>query len=59
MRISKIAFNATDVETLYDHINKAISDLELNFVGKAKIEMRRAKKVMERIRPHLKNRGIR
>ena len=59
MKITRIAYNAHDIEGVYDHVNKAIEHLGRNFVGKAKIEMKRAKKGLEKVRPHLKNRGIR
>ena len=59
MKINKIASNARDIESLYDHVNDALRHLGRNFIGKAKIELRAAKKDLEKIRPHLRNRGIR
>jgi hypothetical protein len=59
LKINKIAYNAREIESLYDHVNGALRHLGRNFIGKAKIELRLAKKDLEKIRPHLKNRGIR
>ena len=59
MKIVKISANARDHEVLHDHMNKALQYLNQNYVGKTKIEIRRALKKLESIRPHLKNKGIR
>jgi len=59
MKIIRIGFNATDMETLYNHLNRALLYLGRNHVGKTKIEIRRAIKKLEEIRPHLKNKGVR
>lgn len=59
MKIERIAVNATDYETLYGHMNKALEHLNRNHIGKSKIEIRNAIKKLERLRPHLKNKGVR
>ena len=59
MRIKKIAVNANDYEILYGHMKKALKYLNTNYVGKTKIEIRDAIKKLERLRPHLKNKGVR
>ena len=57
MKIQKISYNATDIETIYDHLNKALEHLNRNYVGKTKIEIKRAIRKLEEIRPHLKVKG--
>jgi len=59
MKVTKIAFNAHDIEGVYDNVNAALKHLGTNHIGKTKIELKNAKRGLERIRPHLKNRGIR
>jgi hypothetical protein len=57
MKIQKIAYNAHNIEKLYNHINKALKEISLDHIGKTKNELKSAKKELERIRPHLKNKG--
>lgn len=59
MKITRIAVNAHDYEALYGHMKKALVHLNRNYVGKTKIEIREAIKKLERLRPHLKNKGVR
>jgi hypothetical protein len=59
VKIIKLSYNATDIEKVYDLLNSAMNNLNRNFVGKTKIDIKNAIKKMEKIRPHLKNRGIR
>jgi len=59
MRIIKIAANATDYETLYKHISDAWEYLDKNYVGLAKVELKRAKRKICEMRPDLKNIGRR
>jgi len=59
MRITKIAVNAHDYEVLYGHMKKALEELNINHIGKTKIEIKNAIKKLERLRPHLKNKGVR
>jgi len=54
MKIQKISYNATDIEKLYDGMKKALSHLNRNYVGKSKIELKKAIKSLEKLRPHLK-----
>jgi len=54
MKIQKISYNATDIEKIYDHLNAALSHLNRNYVGKTKIEIKRAINKLEQVRPHLK-----
>ena len=54
MKIKKIAYNATDIEKLYDHLKKSLDHLNRNYIGKSKLEIKRAIKKLEQIRPHLK-----
>ena len=57
MKITKIADNARDVETVYDGLKKALGYLNQNYVGKTKIEIKKAIKKLEQVRPHLKYKG--
>ena len=61
MKIYRIAVNATDLEKVYDGLKKALQYLNLNYVGKTKIEIKKAIKELEEIRPHLqyKDRPVR
>jgi len=59
MRIKKIAVNANDHEKLYKHMKQALKHLNRNYIGKTKIEIKEAIKTLERLRPHLKNKGVR
>jgi len=54
MKIQKIAYNATDIEYIYDHLHLAFDHLNRNYIGKSKIELKRAIKKLEQVRPHLK-----
>jgi len=57
MKITRIASNATDIETVYDGLKKALSYLGQNYIGKTKIELKKAIKKLEQVRPHLKYKG--
>ncbi len=57
MKITRIADNASEIETIYDGLKKALSYLNQNYVGKTKIEIRKAIKGLEEVRPHLKYKG--
>ena len=59
MRIIRIASNAHEMESLYGHMKDAMKYLGMNFIGKAKNEIRDAIKELEELRPHLKNKGVR
>jgi hypothetical protein len=54
MKIYRIAVLADDAEDVYDGLKKALKYLEDDFIGKTKIEIKKAIKGMEKIRPHLK-----
>lgn len=55
MRIYHIAILADDIEDVYDGLKKAMGYLEQDFIGKTKIEIKKAIKGLEKIRPHLKD----
>lgn len=57
MKITRIADNARDVETVYDGLQKALKYLNQNYIGKTKIEIKKAIKKLEQVRPHLKYKG--
>jgi hypothetical protein len=57
LKITRIADNASEIETIYDGLKKALSYLNQNYVGKTKIEIRNAIKGLEEVRPHLKYKG--
>jgi len=57
MRIYRIAINATDLETVYEGLKKALLHLGRNHIGKTKNELKKALKDLERVRPHLKYKG--
>jgi hypothetical protein len=57
MKITKIADNANDIEVVYDGLKKALENLNRNYVGKTKIELKKAIKKLEQVRPHLKYKG--
>ena len=54
MKIYRVSANATDLATVYDGLKKALKYLDQDFVGKTKIEIKKAIKKLEQIRPHLK-----
>jgi hypothetical protein len=54
MKITRISVLADDLEDTYDGLKKALGYLNRNYVGKAKIEIKRALKKLEKVRPHLK-----
>jgi len=55
MRIIKIAATPHDSEELYSRLKKALKYLGQNYIGKTKKELKEAIKILERIRPDLKN----
>ena len=57
MKITRIAANATELETIYDGLKKALQYLDQNYVGKTKNEIKKALKGLEKERPHLKYKG--
>ena len=57
MKITRISANATDLETIYDGLKKALGYLNKNYIGKTKIEIKKAIKKLEQVRPHLKYKG--
>ena len=57
MKITKISVLADDLEDAYDGLKKALNHLNRNYVGKTKIEIKKALKKLERVRPHLKYKG--
>ena len=57
MKIIKLSDNAREAEAVYDGLKKALEYLNRNYVGKTKIEIRKAIKGMEKLRPHLKYKG--
>ena len=57
MKITRLSALADDLEDTYDGLKKALEYLNLNYVGKTKIEIRKAIKKLEGIRPHLKYKG--
>ena len=61
MRIVRIGtvVDAHDMESLYEHMKDALNNLGLNFIGKAKNNIRDSIKELEELRPHLKNKGVR
>jgi len=59
MRIIRIAINAGEYEDLYKHMKDALHYLNKNYIGKSKNEIKDAIKKLEKLRPHLKNKGVR
>jgi hypothetical protein len=57
MKITRISANATDLETIYDGLKKALQYLNQNYIGKTKNEIKKAIKDLEKVRPHLKYKG--
>lgn len=57
MKIIKLSELADDLENAYDGLNKALEYLNQNYVGKTKIEIKKALKRLEIARPHLKYKG--
>jgi len=57
MKIIKLSALADDLEDAYDGLNKALEYLSQNYVGKTKIEIKKALKKLEIVRPHLKHKG--
>ena len=55
MKIYRIAALAGDMEEVYDGLKKALNYLDNDFIGKTKIEIKKAIKGLEKIRPHLKD----
>jgi hypothetical protein len=54
MKITRISALADDLEDTYDGLKKALEYLNRNYVGKTKIEIKKALKRLEKVRPHLK-----
>ena len=54
MKIVRISENANDVANIYDGLKKALGHLNLSNVGKAKSELKKAIKDLEKVRPHLR-----
>jgi len=54
MKIIKIAELADDLEEVYDGLKKAMDNLNESSIAKVKIEIKKAIKGLEKIRPHLK-----
>ena len=57
MKIIRLSNNATEAEAVYDGLKKALEYLNRNYIGKTKIEIKKALKGMEKLRPHLKTKG--
>jgi len=57
MKITRISANATELETIYDGLKKALQYLNQNYIGKTKNEIKKALKGLEKTRPHLKYKG--
>lgn len=57
MKITRIADNATDIESVYDGLKKALRLLNQNYIGKTKNEIKKVIKKLEQVRPHLKYKG--
>lgn len=55
MKIYRISALANDMEKVYDGLKQALDYLDDDFVGKTKIEIKKAIKGLEKIRPHLKD----
>ena len=55
MRIVKLSATAHDYEVVYAGLKKAMEELKKNHVGKTKIEIKKAIKQLEKMRPDLKN----
>ena len=55
MRIHRIATLADDMEKVYDDLHEALEQLGRDNIGKTKIEIKKALKKLEEIRPHLKD----
>ena len=58
MKIYRIAMLTEDVEDVYYGLKIALKHLGNNNMGKAKNEIRKAIKGMEKIRPALKNKKV-
>ena len=57
MKITRLSDNAKEAEDVYDGLKKALEYLNRNYVGKTKIEIKKALKGLEKLRPHLKHKG--
>ena len=57
MKITRMSVLADDLEDTYDGLKKALEYLNRNYVGKTKIEIKKAIKKLEEVRPHLKYKG--
>ena len=55
MRIFRVAL-AYDEMMIYDHLQTALDKLNKNYVGSARLEIKRAIKIMQNKRPSLKGR---
>ena len=55
MKIYRIAVLADDAEKVYDGLKLALDYLDDDFIGKTRIEIKKAIKGMEKIRPQLKH----
>ena len=54
MKIYRIAILADDMEKAYDDLKEALEQLSLDNIGKTRIEIKKAIKKLEEMRPHLK-----
>ena len=54
MRIIRIAALADDMEKVYDGLKEALEQLGRDNIGKTKIEIKKAIKKLEEMRPHLR-----
>ena len=55
MKLYRIAILADDMEKAYDGLKKALEYLNKDDIGETKIEIKKAIKKLEEIRPHLKD----
>jgi len=55
MKIHRIATLADDMEKVYDDLKESLEQLGRDNIGKTKIEIKKAIKKLEEIRPHLKD----
>jgi len=55
MKIYRIAILADDMEKVYDGLKEALVHLGKDDIGETKLEIKKALKKLEEIRPHLKD----
>ena len=58
MKIIRESAFASDIEEAYEGLKKALEYLGQNYIGKTKVEIKKAIKRLEKARPHLKYKDL-